>query len=66
MCVPWKLNPQPFVLLMQSSTTETQELNIKKKTTHICAFSVQGFLQCFLLLDEVDELENLHSGFWRV
>ncbi len=22
MCVPWELNPQPFVLLTQSSTTE--------------------------------------------
>ncbi len=25
MCVPWELNPQPFVLLMQCSTTEPQE-----------------------------------------
>ncbi len=25
MCVPWELNPQPFALLMQSSTTEPQE-----------------------------------------
>ncbi len=27
MCVPWELNPRPFVLLMQSSTTEPQEHN---------------------------------------
>ncbi len=25
MCVPWELNPQPFSLLMQCSTTEPQE-----------------------------------------
>ncbi len=25
MCVPWELNPQPFALLTQCSTTETQE-----------------------------------------
>ncbi len=25
MCVPWELNPQPFVLLTQCSTTEPQE-----------------------------------------
>ncbi len=28
MCVPWKLNPQPFALLMQCSFTEPQEHNI--------------------------------------
>ncbi len=25
MCVPWELNPQPFALLTQVSTTEPQE-----------------------------------------
>ncbi len=25
MCVPWKMNPQPFALLTQCSITETQE-----------------------------------------
>ncbi len=25
MCIPWEMNPQPFVLLMQCSTTEPQE-----------------------------------------
>ncbi len=25
MCVPWELNPQPFALLTQCSTTEPQE-----------------------------------------
>ncbi len=25
MCVSWELNPQPFALLMQCSTTESQE-----------------------------------------
>ncbi len=33
MCVRWELNPQPFVLLMQCSTTEPQE-------QHVC----EGFL----------------------
>ncbi len=28
MCVPWELNPQPFVLLTQCSTTEPQEHKI--------------------------------------
>ncbi len=32
MCVPWELNPQPFVLLTQCSTTEPQEHIIKVKT----------------------------------
>ncbi len=31
MCVPWELNPQPFVLLTQCSSTEPQELNQKNK-----------------------------------
>ncbi len=33
MCVPWELNPQPFALLTQCSTTEPQEhffLNTKR------------------------------------
>ncbi len=25
LCVPWELNPQPFMLLTQCSTTEPQE-----------------------------------------
>ncbi len=25
MCVPWELNPQPFVMLTRCSTTEPQE-----------------------------------------
>ncbi len=28
MCVPWELNPQPFALLTQCSTTEPQEHSI--------------------------------------
>ncbi len=30
MCVPWELNPQPFALLTQCSTTEPQEHNVLK------------------------------------
>ncbi len=40
------------------------ESNIKRKTTNFCELRVQGFLQCFVLRDEVDELDNHHSGFW--
>ncbi len=29
MCVPWELNPQPFALLTQCSTTEAQEFFIQ-------------------------------------
>ncbi len=38
---------------------------IKKKTTNFCELSVQESLHCFVLRDEVDELDNRHSGFWR-
>ncbi len=31
MCVPWELNPQPFALLTQCSTTEPQELAFAMK-----------------------------------
>ncbi len=38
MCVPWELNPQPFVLLTQCSTTEPQEhmhhMHISTSPTH--------------------------------
>ncbi len=32
MCVPWELNPQPFALLRQCSTTEPQEHSILEWT----------------------------------
>ncbi len=41
------------------------EPHMKKKTTTFCELSVQGSLWCFVLRDEVDELDNRHSGFWR-
>ncbi len=41
------------------------EPHVKKKTTNFCELSVQEFLQCFVLRDEVDEFDNRHSGFWR-
>ncbi len=31
-CVPWELNPQPFALLTQCSTTEPQETYTKLRT----------------------------------
>ncbi len=33
LCVPWELNPQPFALLMQCSTTEPQEHIVTYKYT---------------------------------
>ncbi len=30
-CVPWELNPQPFALLTQCSTTEPQEHMLNHK-----------------------------------
>ncbi len=35
MCVPWELNPQPFALLRQSSTTEPQEHRLNKGQTEL-------------------------------
>ncbi len=35
MCVPWELNPRPFALLTQCSTTEPQK--------HIFKYSIQIF-----------------------
>ncbi len=44
MCVPWELNPQPFALLTQCSTTEPQEHLIYsillKNMTKQCIFAV--------------------------
>ncbi len=35
MCVPWELNPQPFVLLTQCSTTEPQEHEVLKVNAYL-------------------------------
>ncbi len=43
----------------------TLEPHIRKKTTNFCELGVHGSLRCFVLRDEVDELDNRHSGFWR-
>ncbi len=48
-CVPWELNPQPFALLMQCSTTEPQKLwlinthTLSHKCKQIPFFSVQQY-----------------------
>ncbi len=36
MCVPWELNPQPFALLTQCSTTEPQERNASVNVRMLC------------------------------
>ncbi len=33
MCVPWELNPQPFALQTQCSTTEPQEQSMESRST---------------------------------
>ncbi len=35
MCVPWELNPQPFALLTQCSTTEPQQHKLLKFYLHV-------------------------------
>ncbi len=40
MCVPWELNPQPFALLTQCSTTEPQEHSVS-----VCFTSVSVWLK---------------------
>ncbi len=42
MCVPWELNPQPFALLTQCSTTEPQE--------HLLAYLLVLFNSSFYYL----------------
>ncbi len=42
MCVPWELNPQPFVLLTQCSTTEPQEQLRATGKAHKQSFSETG------------------------
>ncbi len=34
MCVPWELNPQPFALKTQCSTTEPQEQSMESRSTN--------------------------------
>ncbi len=45
------------------------EPHIKKKTTNFCEFKDHlariYYISCFVLQDEVNELDNHHSGFWR-
>ncbi len=42
------------------------EPHIKKKTINFCELSVQGSIySASVLRDEVDKLDNRHSGFWR-
>ncbi len=41
------------------------EPHIKTKTTNFCELCARIYIQCFVLRDEVDELDNRHSGFWR-
>ncbi len=41
------------------------EPHINKKTINFCELSVQGSIQCFVLRDEVDELDYRYSGCWR-
>ncbi len=48
MCVPWELNPQPFALLTQCSTTEPQEHMIERRSSPDTRIST------------IDEMEDIH------
>ncbi len=59
MCVPWDLNPQPFALLMQCSTTEPQELFFFESRTHKNYFANPAAHSYFLVLHPFDKLFEL-------
>ncbi len=44
MCVPWELNPQPFALLTQCSTTEPQEHYFASLLLYAPFRSIETFL----------------------
>ncbi len=51
MCVPWELNPQPFALLTQRSTTEPQELEPCKPVGSRHTESIRAGFGLFLFFD---------------
>ncbi len=58
MCVPWELNPQPFALLTQYSTTEPQE--------HTYIFKYTNMFRCAVLLHQLCEMQHetkIDQGF---
>ncbi len=54
-----------FKVYFRMSEAQFDALLVITKTTNVCELCVQGCLQCFVLRDEVDELDNRHSGFWH-
>ncbi len=76
MCVSWKLNPQPFALLTQCSTTEPQE-QVKNVLLMIFFYYKHSFSLHKTLIDEVEVIhcnatflhinsdeETISSTFW--
>ncbi len=54
MCVPWELNPRPFALLTQCSTTEPQEQKqeLQPNDFHDVSLAVFEHLHAFALQTE--------------
>ncbi len=58
-CVPWELNPQPFALLMQFSTTEPQE----QVMTRSCSIYL-SILPCLSILEFLNSLYQISNGIF--
>ncbi len=61
MCVPWELNPQPFALLTQCSTTEPQEHSINVTQKYLVANALLSITASSLWPTDITKL--LYSSF---
>ncbi len=62
MCVPWKLNPQPFALLTQCSTTEPQEQLQIERENYIVALDSRSMTKS--LYSETNFHIKYRNSFW--
>ncbi len=58
MCVPWELNPQPFALLMQCSTTEPQGHRLVHSLE---AINISFAIDIYIYSDYLHCLNSLNS-----
>ncbi len=64
MCVPWELNPQPFALLTQCSTTEPQEhtsLNTIRRHSFLCDSWEKSCKPCSWDVPHISQNQQVHS-----